>query len=88
MDIELPLAADKRVRLVVSGPVYSPAGGTVLNDPDLDESQGRSSTLAGSGSNAVLFDLRCYDAKGNPVKVSYLTTFVSRSAVAWHVLIG
>jgi hypothetical protein len=70
MDIELQLAADKRVRIVTSDLVYSPAtanGGMLLADDDaMDSTAIRTSAATG---NTVMFDLRCFDSKGHVIKV-------------------
>jgi hypothetical protein len=70
MDIELQLAADKRVRIVTSDLVYSPAtanGGMLLDDDALDSTAIRTSASTG---NTVMFDLRCFDSKGHAIKVN------------------
>jgi hypothetical protein len=89
MDIELQLAADKRVRIVTSDLVYSPAtanGGMLLDDVDaLDGTTTTAIRTSAATGNTVMFDLRCYDSKGHAIKVCRQTQVTYMVLITVHL---
>ncbi|KAG5181621.1 hypothetical protein JKP88DRAFT_349186 [Tribonema minus] len=66
-DFDATLSADKRVRLVSADLVYTPGEGPLMNDDEGGDDDSRGALPQHAG-NAVLFDLKCYDAKGKLVE--------------------
>jgi Ca2+-binding EF-hand superfamily protein len=62
MDMEMPLIADKRIRIVTSDPVF--AGDSNLQDEISIASDGDGIP----GLKMAYFDLQCFDSRGRPVK--------------------